>query len=55
MRWRTSMVFVIACAANGGLNAHEIDASKITRGEFLARGHDNMEAMISWLRGDQRR
>jgi acid stress chaperone HdeB len=53
MRLYCSVLFAAALGVAGAPNAFskEIDRSRITCGEFLASGRDNMASMISWLRG----
>jgi hypothetical protein len=53
MRLLRCALFAAALIIVGTPSAHsrELDNRKITCGGFLASGHDNMAALISWLRG----
>jgi HdeA/HdeB family len=49
--YRCAIVAAAIAAAAPSADGRELDNSKITCREFLASGHGNMAALISWLRG----
>jgi hypothetical protein len=53
MRPLYSRVFLATVMATVAMSAHsrELNNAKITCRAFLASGHDNMAALIAWLRG----
>ena len=40
-----------ALVVAGAPSAHSLDIAKVTFRAFIGSGHDNMAAMIMWLRG----
>ena len=51
MRLYRCVLFAVALVLAAAPNAHSLDMAKVTCRTFAASGHDNMAAMIMWLRG----
>jgi hypothetical protein len=51
MRLYRCVLFAVALVLAAAPSAHSLDMAKITCRSFAATGHDNMAAVIMWLRG----
>jgi hypothetical protein len=51
MRLYRCVLFAVALVLAAAPSAHSFGMAKVTCRTFAASGHDNMAAMIMWLRG----